>query len=258
MNEREIKKTRKKWFRGVKKVMRLFIKPTQFIYLDQPIEEGAIVLSNHVGTGAPLAWELYSKLPLRFWGAYEMNSGLVKLYKYQTRVYYHEKKHWNLHLARLFCLLASPLTNLFYKGLNLISTYPDGRFKKTLTQSIDALEKGMNVIIFPEDSTKGYLDELEGFHLGFTALAKLCLKKGIDAPLYVAYYRKKEKKYVVDKPVKLSELFSGGATREEVAAKLCARCNELGKMDLNALQKDETPQKEVAATEISKNEEIEK
>ena len=155
-------------------------------------------------------------------------------------------------------MLASPLTNLFYKGLNLISTYPDGRFKKTLTQSIDALEKGMNVIIFPEDSMKGYLDELEGFHLGFTALAKLCLKKGIDAPLYVAYYRKKEKKYVVDKPVKLSELFSGGATREEVAAKLCARCNELGKMDLNALQKDETPQKEVAATEISKNEEIEK
>ena len=44
------------------------------------------------------------------------------MYKYQTRVYYHEKKHWNLHLARLFCLLASPLTNLFYKGLNLIST----------------------------------------------------------------------------------------------------------------------------------------
>lgn len=93
----------------------------------------------------------------------------------------------------------------------------------------------MNVIIFPEDSTKGYLDELEGFHLGFTALANLCLKKGMDVPLYVAYYRKNERTYVVDKPLLLSEIFKDGASREEIAEKLCARCNQLGKMDLNTL-----------------------
>jgi len=71
--------------------------------------------------------------------------------------------------------------------------------------------------------------------LGFTALANLCLKKGIDAPLYVAYYRKKDRVYVVDKPVRLSELLVDGVSREEIAEKLCARCNELGKMDLTAL-----------------------
>ena len=38
-------------------------------------------------------------------------------------------------LARLFCLLASPLTFLFYKGLNLISTYKDSRLKITLEES---------------------------------------------------------------------------------------------------------------------------
>ncbi len=235
MTEKEIKKTRKKWFRGLRKVMKVAIKPSRFVYLGEPITEGGIVLSNHVGTSAPLAWELYGKIPLRFWGAHEMNSGLVALYKYQTRVYYHEKKHWNLHLARLFCLLASPLTNLFYKGLNLISTYKDVRFKKTLSESVEALQKGLNVIIFPEDSTKGYLDELEGFHLGFTALANLCLKKGMDVPLYVAYYRKNERTYVVDKPLLLSEIFKDGASREEIAERLCARCNQLGKMDLNTL-----------------------
>ena len=240
----KVKATRKKWFRGLKKFMRLFIKPTKFVFLDgEPIKDGSIVLSNHAGTGAPLAFELYGNLPFRFWGASEMNSGLIALYKYQTRVYYHERKHWNLHLARLFCLLASPLTNIFYKGLRLISTYRDMRFKKTLSESLETLKNKESVVIFPEDSTKGYLDELEGFHEGFASLASLCLKKDLNVPLYVAYYRKSEKTYVIGKPVLLSELFESGQTRAEIAKMLCERCNELGKMDLTNLESVKTEEK---------------
>lgn len=240
----KVKATRKKWFRGLKKFMRLFVKPSKFVYLDGEIQDGSIVLSNHVGTSAPLALELYGNLPFRFWGASEMNSGLIALYKYQTRVYYHEKKHWNLHLARIFCLLASPLTNIFYKGLRLISTYRDMRFKKTLAESVETLEQKNSVVIFPEDSTKGYLDELEGFHEGFASLASLCLKKGLDVPLYVAYYKKSERTYVVGAPVMLSELFKDGKTRSEIADLLCARCNELGKLDLTALEESKASKTE--------------
>lgn len=236
------KDIRKPWFRFVKKIMRLFVKKTEFIYLDKKIDTPTIILSNHVGTAAPLAWELYGNLPFRFWGASEMNSGLIALYKYQTRVFYHEKKHWNLHLARLFCIIASPLTNMFYKGINLISTYRDICFTKTLSESVHTVEDGKSIIIFPEISDKGYLDVLEGFHLGFTSLGKVLLKKGMDVPITVAYYRKNEKRYVVDKPVMLSELFVEGASREEIAKKLCDRCNELGQMDLDNL-------KEAAKTE---------
>jgi len=227
------KDIRKPWFRFVKKIMRLFVKETEFIYLDKKIDTPTIILSNHVGTAAPLAWELYGNLPFRFWGASEMNSGLIALYKYQTRVFYHEKKHWNLHLARLFCIIASPLTNMFYKGINLISTYRDICFTKTLSESVHTVEDGKSIIIFPEISDKGYLDVLEGFHLGFTSLGKVLLKKGMDVPITVAYYRKNEKRYVVDKPVMLSELFVDGASREEIAKKLCDRCNELGQMNLD-------------------------
>jgi len=240
------KDIRKPWFRVVKKIMRLFIKESEFIYLGEKIEEPTIVLSNHVGTSAPLAWELYGKLPFRFWGAYEMNSGLIKLYKYQTRVFYHEKKHWNLHLARLFCLIASPLTYMFYKGINLISTYHDIRFKKTVAESIEALENGKSVIIFPEISDKGYLDVLEGFHQGFTVLGSILLKKGKDVPITVAYYKKNEKKYIVDRPVMLSDIFKDGVTREEIAKQLCDRCNRLGQMELKQEEPEEALEKAVA------------
>ena len=227
------KDIRKPWFRFVKKIMRLFIKKSDFVYLGDKIEEPTIILSNHVGTTAPLAWELYGKTHFRFWGAAEMNSGLIKLYKYQTRVYYHEKKHWNLFLARLFCLIASPLTYMFYKGINLISTYKDIRFKKTVAESIASLEDGKSIIIFPEISDKGYLDVLEGFHQGFTVLGSILLKKGKDYPITVAYYKKSEKLYVVDRPVMLSDIFKDGVSREEIAKQLCDRCNQLGQMDIH-------------------------
>ena len=130
----------------------------------------------------------------------------------------------------MFCLVASPLTNLYYKGLNLISTYHDSRFRQTLKDSLKAIQDGDNIVIFPEKSDKGYLPELEGFYKGFLSFADVCKAKGIDVPIYVSYFKIKDKIYVFDAPVKYSELLSDGSTRDEIAKKLLARCNELGKM----------------------------
>ncbi len=226
-------KKRKLYFRMLKKLMRIKYKAPKFEFLGKPFENGAIVLSNHEGTDAPMSLEIYYDAPMRMWGAHEMNSGLISMYKYQSRVYYHQKKHWNLGLARLFCLIASPLTNLFYSSFGLISTYRDVRFLKTLKESVDAITQGDNIIIFPEDSTKGYLPELEGFYAGFILLAEKCLKKGIDVPIYVSYYRKSDNTYIFDAPIFYSELLQSGASKEQIADKLRLRCNELGKMNFD-------------------------
>ena len=225
----EFRQERKWWFRFMKSLMTKRYPKPEFRYLGEHFQPGSIILSNHEGTDSPMTMELYCDIPIRFWGASEMNSGLVSMYKYQSRVYYHEKKHWNLHLARLFCLIASPLTNLFYKGLNLISTYHDVRFVKTLRESVDAIEKGQSIVIFPEDSTNGYLDQLEGFHGGFVSLCDALKRKGIDVPVYCTFFKKKEGVYVVDRPVLYSEISRGTHSREEVAKKLLDRTNELSR-----------------------------
>ena len=230
---------RKTWFKLFKKLLVGRYKRPEFVYLGEKFSTGGIILSNHEGTDAPLTLELYCDQPVRFWGASEMNSGLIPMYKYQTKVYYHQRKHWNIWLARLFCLIASPLTNLFYKGLNLISTYRDIRFTRTLRESLAAIQGGENVVIFPEDATKGYLAELEGFFLGFVMLAELCHRRGIDVPIYVTYFKKKDLVYMVDAPVRYSELIKDGATRAEIAKRLLDRCNELGRMDHVALMQGE-------------------
>ncbi len=234
MSKKISPKKNKLWYKIVKKIMMIFKKKVKFVYLGEKFEKGTLILCNHEGTSAPLAFELYCDSMVRFWGAEEMNSGLIRMYKYQTRVYYHEKKHWNLHLARLFCLIASPLTNMFYKGLNLISVCKNAKFIKTLKDTYTCInEYKENIVIFPEDSKNGYLEVLEGFHHGFLVLAEMCYRRQLDLPIVVSYYRKNEHICVVDKPILYSEFVKKNMSRDEIAKYLCNRCNELGQMKID-------------------------
>lgn len=219
---------RKWWFRLLKRLMRIRYKRPKFIYLGEEITNGGVILSNHEGTDSPMCFEIYSNKRIRFWGTYQMNSGFIKMYKYQSRVYFHEKKHWNLFGARMFCLIATPLTYLFYKGLNLISTYPDARFTKTISESLESIKSGDNIVIFPEKSPDGYQDTLQGFYGGFALFASACAKKGIDLPIFTAYYNKKKGVYMIDEPILYSTLVKQYPDREELSNALCERCNQLG------------------------------
>lgn len=229
MSKKKFRQNRKPWFRAFKQLIKLRYKKPDFVYLGEKPENGSIILSNHLGAASPLNLEVYADFPVRMWGTYEMNSGFKMLYKYQTRVYYNQKRHWNLHLARLFCLIASPLTHLFYKGLNLISTYPDSRLLNTIKESVTAVcEKGENIVIYPENSDNGYFKVLERFHAGFALLAEALKKLGKDVKIFVAYFRKKERKFIFDKPVLFSELKAKFTSRREMADYLLQRCNALG------------------------------
>lgn len=224
---KKFKQKRALWYRGMKTLMKVRYHKPKFIYLGEKPTQNAIILSNHEGTDAPMSLEIYCDFPIRMWGTAEMNSGLRKMYAYQTQVYYHQKKHWNLHLARLFCLLASPLTNLFYKGLKLISTYTDGRFFKTIKESYSSIENGENIVIFPEISPDGYLEKLQGFYSGFLTLADYCLKKGNDISIFVSYYNKTKKTYTFSKPMKYSSLVSLYPKKSDLLTYLLNECNNL-------------------------------
>lgn len=223
---------RKKWFRGFKRFIKLLgiYKKPEYVYLGKGFERGSLIISNHVGSSGPLTLELYMEKPIRFWGTYEMNSGLRSVYKYLTTIYYPQKKGWSVPLAKIFGIIAAPVANLFYKGLNLISTYKDARFVKTVHQSLDAIRRGESIVVFPEDSSKGYFEELTCFFAGFAMFADVCYKKGMDLPIYVTYLNKEEGKFLVDAPIYYSEFVNQGKSRTEIADILLDRCNALGKM----------------------------
>lgn len=210
-----------------KGALRLFKRKPRYVYISERRAEPSLVLSNHVGTSVPLSLSLYYDKPFRFWGTYEMNSGLRSTYKYLSEIYYPQKKHWNPFLARVFSLIAAPFSNAFYKGLNLISTYRDCRFHHTVRESEKAMDAGYDLVIFPEDSKKGYFEEMTHFFAGFVFLCETRLHKGKDTQIIPAYFKKKENEHIFGEPLSYIALKEELGNREAIAEHLRDQVNAL-------------------------------
>ena len=73
-------------------------------------------------------------------------------------------------------------------------------------------------------------DEIKEFEPGFALLLEKIWKKGVDLPVYVMYYQKKNNRYIIDKKVMISDLLKHNLTKELLAEKMKNRCNELSKI----------------------------
>ena len=220
------------WFKGLKTFLKLFIRKPKYVYLGEGFADTSLILSNHHGAKGPLALELYFPKQFRFWGTYEMNSSLKEVYAYLKDIYFYQKKHMKKWLATIVAFIACPLLYMFYRGLRLISTYRDFRFKNTLKESVKTLRSNCNLIIFPEDSSNGYFDQMTEFFSGFVSLANYCFRNGMDLPVYVTYLRKKERIFVIDKPFMWSEMAALSLSKTEIAQMLLKRCNALATVEL--------------------------
>ncbi len=227
-----MKKKTKTWFKVFKGFLKIFTRKPKFIYLgDKPVEP-SLHLCNHVGSKGPLRLELYYDHNFRFWGTHEMNEGAKSTFKYLSTTYFQGKKHMKPFLAYPIAVIATPLLNLVYLGLNLISTYQDMRLKNTFRESLNCFKNNQSIIIFPENSTNGYFDELIEFNEGFVTLLEMAYKRGYDLPVYTMYFQRKHNRYIVDEKIMYSELLTLNLTKEELAEKFRVRCNELGKMEI--------------------------
>ena len=62
-------------------------------------------------------------------------------------------------------------------------------------------------------------------------LAEKCFKNGFDVPIYACYFKKKERQYIFDAPVKYSTLKVQFGSRDAIAEYLCNRCNIIRKFN---------------------------
>lgn len=220
-------KGKRVWFVCLKSILKIFIRKPKIKYLDEQIKPHSIILSNHVGSVVPIKLELYANFPFRYWGTYEMNSGLKSVYKYLANTYFYQKKHKSKKLSKFLAFFVAPFANIFYKGLQLISTYKDARFKTTLKKSYETITNGYNLVIFPEDSSNGYFDNLKHFFSGFVVFANYCLKRGLDLNVYTSYFVKTENTYIVGKAIKFSELKQKFKNRNQIAEFMLNQANGL-------------------------------
>lgn len=208
--------------------MRMFFKKPKILSLSGELNDRAVFVANHAAMFGPVVYNLY--LPAQFaqWGAWPMLGTWKQRYHYLRDVYFIQKRHKNKFAATLLALFEAGFSPMFYKGLRVLPSYNDQRFLITLRKSIQVLDSGKGVIIFPENSDDGYHETLTEFYAGFVELAKYYRKrKGEDVPIYPVYYHAKLKKIVIGFPSYYSEYEAKGMDRKQIANEFCRQVNEL-------------------------------
>ena len=222
------KPIRKPFFNFFKFVSRIFIKKPKIVNLNETLENGSIFLCNHVGVTAPFTLEYYFPKDFHFWGTYEMTMNFKERWRYMAYKEFPNMRHNNKFMSLVKASCVAPFSGMFYKGLQLIPTYPDGRLKKSIETSMDYLNKGSNIIIFPEDISKGYFDVLKTYFSGFWLLAKQYHEKfKKDIKIYNMYFKKKCSTLIIDKAISVKELIAQKLSRHQIAEKFKDRANEL-------------------------------
>ena len=220
-------KKKKLWVRIIKAVHRIFAKKPEIIYLGEKIPTASLILCNHAGALGPEAWELFMD-NFRFWATHEITEGTVSVYRYLSQVYFSQKQHWNKTAAKIVSFLVSPLLAVYLGGWELIPSYSDMRLSKTIKKTLDVLKKDCSVLIFPENSSAGYHEELTSVHPGFCLAGEAALKNGIDADMVFACLSKgNHYRLIIDKAMKFSKLMEQCGSRDAVADYACKRINEL-------------------------------
>ncbi len=182
------------------------------------LPDKAIVVSNHSAKRGPMALTMsYPKYNYK-WGASGMLGNYISRFKYLRNVLYIQKKHKNKFIATLKATYEAIFSIYVYKGMRFLPTFTDARLRHTIRGSMKVLDAGYSVMIFPEDSTNGYYDEITSAFPGFVMLAENYFKKsGEDVPVIPIYYHDATRSIMIGNPRYVQSMVAEGMSREQIA-----------------------------------------
>lgn len=228
-NFERIEKGRKKLsFKLARGLVKLLYPRPKYRFLGEGFGEGPFIfIANHSGSNTPTRVECYFPKDFYMWGTYETTVGFKSLHKYLIHTYYHQKKKVPLLFASIIGTIFAPFAYMFFQEMRIIPTYTDHRFITTIKASMNVIKDGKAIVIYPEDSSDGYKEKIEKFYNGFLAIGEIAKKRGYDLPIFVSYYHKKQREFIIDKPISYSALMEKYNNQDDASNYLRERMNEL-------------------------------
>lgn len=232
MSKIELRKPKRKQpvWKVVKPIVKLFFNAKVRVIADE-VPEKSIIAAIHSAKRGPMVYECNYPRFHATWGAHQMMGNYKSRFKYLRNVLYIQKMHKNKFSATFKAAFEALFSIFFYRGMKVLPTYPDNRLKATLQVSMEALDQNMSVMVFPEDSNKGYFNEMTGAFPGFVMLAEQYFRKtGEDLPIVPVHYQKKTGELLIGYPLYIQELkasVEGGLNKQQVA--------DIFKDEINAL-----------------------
>ena len=160
-------------------------------------ENPIVFLGNHAEIYGPIASSLCFPVPVRFWVISKMmfNKKDVRSYLYENT--FSKKTYLPVWVRRMLAWYLGWLSVNVMNSLRAIAVYRDSPMKLRITirESVDALGKGENLMIFPEHPegkyVKGGISELSP---GFMMLAEAWWKKAGRKLRFMPVYANREKR----------------------------------------------------------------
>ena len=188
-------------FAALLRMLRFFYPKMELVGMENLPDEPVILAGNHCQMHGPIACELYFPENRFTWCAGQMMH-LKEVPEYAFQDFWSQKPKWIQWYYRIASYLVAPLSVYIFNRANTIEVYRDARIISTLRETLNRLEEGANIVIFPEKDEK-YNHILYQFQEGFIDVARMYHRKTGRALCFVPLYIAPElKKMALGKPIR--------------------------------------------------------
>ena len=204
----------------------VFYKKPKVLGTENLPEEPCIIVGNHTKMNGPICAVLYYPRPQAIWCAGEMMD-MKEVPDYAYRDFWSEKPEWIRPFFRLVSHLIAWPAEAIFTVAPTIPVYHDGRVMNTYRGSIDALEAGKDVIIFPEGPEENN-HILNQFQEGFVDTARMYYRRTGKTLSFVPLYNAPTiHKMVFGEPIAFDPTAPIKAERKRICAVLTERITAL-------------------------------
>lgn len=164
-------------------------------------DEPVVIVGNHCQMNGPIVGELYVPGEPYIWCSGEMMC-LREVPAYAFQDFWSQKPTWTHPFYKLLSYIIAPFSVCIFNNARTIGVYHDTRILSTFKTTVNKLQAGKSVVIFPEHDEKHNHIVYE-FRDKFVDVAKLYYKRtGKELSFVPMYIAPKLKKICLGKPVR--------------------------------------------------------
>ena len=200
----------------VKGLVRLFYPRVTILGRKNIPEEPCIIVANHAKMNGPIMFEIYPPVKRYTWCIGEMMH-LKEVPDYAFSDFWSGKPWWNRWFFRGLSYVIAPIAVGVFNNAETIGVYHDARLVNTFRETMQRLEEGADIVIFPEHDVP-YNHVVSDFQEHFVDTARFYYRKtGKELLFLPAYVCPALKKLVIGKPTR----FRSGQPIEEERERIC-------------------------------------
>ena len=214
-------------YRIIRFLVWLFSPKMKLLGTEHLPEEPCVLVGNHCQLSGPIAGELYTPGKHYIWCAGEMmNKGEVAAYAFKD--FWSFKPQWLHPFYKLLSHLIVPLSLCLFNNAHTVPVYRDTRIITTFRQSMERLEEGNSLVIFPEYN-KRHNNIIYDFQEKFIDLARFYYKKSGKALCFVPLYiSPRLGEMVLGEPIRFDPAAPIAEERQRICRWLMEHITELG------------------------------